>query len=107
MIEPDAPEIPQKVEQNQEVIEQSPIVEQSPDGQQDDEDEDDEDDNPPLLFVDVNLGSSDQQRIVVYEGDTAQDLAAKFCEQHELDDETQEKLEQLLEQQISSVLTKI
>ena len=25
--------------------------------------------NPPLLFVDVNLGPNDQRRIVVYEGD--------------------------------------
>ena len=55
----------------------------------------------------MNLGASEQQRIVVYEGDTAPDLAAKFCAEHELDDETQEKLEQLLDQQISSVLTKI
>ena len=43
----------------------------------------------------------------MYEGDTAIDLAAKFCEEHELDEETQGKLEALLEQQISSVLTKI
>ena len=47
----------------------------------DGEGEDDEfdDSNPPLLFVDVNLGANEQQRIVVYEGDTAQDLAEKFC----------------------------
>ena len=43
----------------------------------------------------------------MYEGDTAIDLAARFCEEHELDEETQGKLEALLEQQISSVLTKI
>ena len=30
-----------------------------------------EDEDNPLLFVDVNLGSTDQQRIVIYEGDTA------------------------------------
>ena len=73
-----------------------------------DEEEDDFDDsNPPLLFVDVNLGANEQQRIVVYEGDTAQELAEKFCQEHDLDDETQKNLEALLEQQISSVLTKI
>ena len=82
---------------------------QAPDQQEDQEEqeEEDEDENPPLLFVDVNLGASEQQRIVVYEGDTAIELAAKFCEEHELDEETQSKLEALLEQQISSVLTKI
>merc|ERR1712110_951546 len=93
-----APEVPAHVQQ------------QSPEGAQEDdeqEEEDEEEDNPPLLFVDVNLGASEQQRIVVYDGDTAQELAARFCEEHELDDDTQEKLEQLLEQQISSVLTKI
>jgi len=33
----------------------------------------DEDDNElqPLLFVDINLGGDEQERIVVFEGDTA------------------------------------
>ena len=43
----------------------------------------------------------------MYEGDTAQDLAEKFCQEHDLDEETQKNLEALLEQQIASVLTKI
>jgi hypothetical protein len=60
----------------------------------------------PLLFVDVNLGS-ESERIVVYEGDTARDLAVKFCEEHGLDDDTLETLEQMLQGQIASVLTKI
>ena len=33
----------------------------------------------PLLFVDVNLGPNEQRRIVVYEGDSATELARKFC----------------------------
>ena len=52
------------------------------------EDDDFDDSNPPLLFVDVNLGANEQQRIVVYEGDTASDLAEKFCQEHDLDEET-------------------
>jgi len=37
-------------------------------------------DKEPLLYVDVNLGQGvPVQRIVVYEGDTADDLADKFC----------------------------
>ena len=62
------------------------------------EDDDFDDSNPPLLFVDVNLGANEQQRIVVYEGDTATDLAEKFCQEHDLDEETQKNLEALLEQ---------
>jgi len=42
----------------------------------------DEDDRIPLLFVDVNLGAEGSERIVVYEGETAQYLAHKFCEEH-------------------------
>lgn len=64
-------------------------------------------DRTPLLFVDVNLGGDASERIVVYEGDTARDLALKFCEEHNLDEDTLEKLEELLQSQISSVLTKI
>jgi len=36
----------------------------------------------------VNLGQNEQQRIVVYEGDTAIELAEKFCQEHDLDEET-------------------
>lgn len=50
----------------------------------------------PLLFVDINLGGDEQERIVVFEGDTAEDLAHQFCVEHNLDDETKGKLEELL-----------
>lgn len=60
-----------------------------------------------MLFVDINLGGDEQERIVVYEGDTAQNLASIFCQEHNLDEETQEKLEELLEQQMAGVLPKI
>jgi hypothetical protein len=64
-------------------------------------------DRTPLLFVDVNLGGEASERIVVYEGDTARELALRFCEEHNLDEDTLEKLEELLVAQISTVLTKI
>lgn len=53
----------------------------------------------PLLFVDVNLGGLDHsqpERIIVMEGDTANDLAKQFCEKHNLDEETEERLTELL-----------
>jgi hypothetical protein len=49
-----------------------------------------------LLFVDVNLGPNDQRRIVVYEGDDARQLAEQFCIENDLDEDTMDKLEQLL-----------
>eukprot|EP00347_Sterkiella_histriomuscorum_P024180 403332030 len=61
----------------------------------------------PLLFIDINLGEESTERIVVYEGDSAKELAQKFCELHNLDEETQVKLEEQLAAQIRSVLSKI
>ena len=72
----------------------------------------------PLLFVDVNLGPEKSERIVVYENDTAEQLAEQFADKHgkrhaagyfliDLDTPMKEKLTELLETQISGVLTKI
>jgi hypothetical protein len=61
----------------------------------------------PLLFVDVNLGPDKTQRIIVYEGDTAKALARKFALEYKLDKTMESKLEELLEYQISGLLTRI
>lgn len=61
----------------------------------------------PKLFVDVNIGKSGMERIVVFEGDKAEDLARNFCLNNGLNDEMESKLRQLLEQQISGVLPQI
>jgi hypothetical protein len=45
---------------------------------QDQEGEESESEDNPLLFVDVNLGPERAERIVVYDGDTAEGLAEKF-----------------------------
>lgn len=58
----------------------------------------------PLLFVDVNLGPGRAERIVVYEGDTAEELAAEFTKKHGLDDTLKDKLVKLLESQIAGLL---
>ena len=47
------------------------------------------------------------ERIVVYEGDTAEGLAKEFCEKNGLTEDMEEKLRMLLEQQIAGVLPKI
>ena len=61
----------------------------------------------PLLFVDVNLGPGRSERIVVYEGDTAEKLAEEFTQKHGLDDSLKEKLVKLLENQIAGLLARI
>ena len=38
----------------------------------------------PLLFVDVNLGVNRSERIVVYEGDSSEELADKFSQLHSI-----------------------
>lgn len=47
-----------------------------------DENEGDDGAPQPLLFVDVNLGPGRAERIVVYEGDTAEALAQEFTDKH-------------------------
>ena len=65
------------------------------------------DERDPKLYVDVNIGKNGMERIVVYEGDTAESLAEKFCEKHKLDKTMRDKLIILLDQQIAGVLPKI
>ena len=57
----------------------------------------------PLLFVDVNLGPDKAERIVVFEGDTADDLAFRFSQRHNLNSIMKLKLTHLLEAEISSI----
>ena len=57
----------------------------------------------PLLFVDVNLGPDKAERIVVFEGDTADDLAFRFSQRHDLNEIMTSKLTQLLEAEISGL----
>lgn len=46
----------------------------------------------PLLYVDVNLGPGKSERIVVFDGDTADSLADKFALTHGLDSNMRGKL---------------
>ena len=46
-------------------------------------------DKQALLYVDVNLGPNKAERIIVYEGDTALDLAEQFAIKHNLDSNMQ------------------
>eukprot|EP01017_Pseudomicrothorax_dubius_P019717 TRINITY_DN2165_c0_g1_i5.p1 TRINITY_DN2165_c0_g1~~TRINITY_DN2165_c0_g1_i5.p1 ORF type:complete len:322 (-),score=77.43 TRINITY_DN2165_c0_g1_i5:131-1096(-) len=61
----------------------------------------------PLLFVDVNLGTGSNERIVVFDGDNPRDLANRFGDEHGLDAEMRMRLRELLEHQINGLLTMI
>ena len=54
-------------------------------------------DKQALLYVDVNLGPNKSERIIVYEGDTAEALAESFSKSHGLDENMKSKLAQLLD----------
>lgn len=71
--------------------------------------EDQIDERDPKLYVEVNLGknSNTTEKIVVYEGDTAESLAEEFALKHNLDKAMQDKLTIRLRDQINSVLAKI
>lgn len=71
------------------------------------EGEDESEEEQPLLYVDVNLGPEGNQRIVMYEGDDPNDVARKFADQYDLDQEMEERLQSLLKEQIQNVLGKI
>ena len=94
---------PQSLESPREVAEalDAPI-ESEPEAEESEAEED-----IPLLFVDVNLGPENYKRIVLYEGDDPETVAADFAQANDLDESMREKLTDLLKKQISSVLVKI
>ena len=65
-------------------------------GTYEEEEEVDEEEPIPLLFVDVNLGEGKMARIVLYDGDTPEDVANEFAKEHDLDSTMKRKLTDLL-----------
>ena len=57
--------------------------------------------------MDVNIALGKSERVVVYEGDTAEELASEFCIEHRLNGFMQEMLTQLLRSEIEGLLDKI
>jgi hypothetical protein len=68
--------------------------------------EEEQSDQIPLLFVDVNLGEGNTDRIVLYDGDSPSQVAQQFSERHNLDPSMTVKLTDLLTQQMNGVLAK-
>lgn len=61
----------------------------------------------PLLFVDINSGSGNVERVIIYEGDTSESVAWEFALKHRLPAITEEKLKIMLEKQMKGVLQRI
>ena len=64
-------------------------------------------DGIPLLIIDVNIRQGLKKKIYVYEGDTPADLAEKFANEHNLENETKEKLQSLIHNHMLRLLTRI
>jgi hypothetical protein len=67
----------------------------------------DKKDEIPLLIIDVNIRQGVKKKIFVYEGDTPEELADKFAKKHNLDTETKNKLQSLIQSHMVKLLTKI
>ena len=39
-------------------------------------------DKPPILFLDVNLGNEEMARIIIFEGDSPEEVAEAFSKEH-------------------------
>jgi len=107
--EEDQQPIGQYIEEPQDYEGQDFNQQESPEGEDypqdyEGQDEENEGEGNPLLFVDVNLGPGRAERIVVYDGDTADELADEFTKKHGLDESLKEKLVKLLENQIAGLL---
>lgn len=60
-----------------------------------------------MLYVDVNIGPEHSERIIVYEGDNAEELARDFVEEFRLNEGMYHRLVTLLQDEIDSVLDRI
>lgn len=56
-----------------------------------------------MLFIDVNLGEDNMQRITVMKGDSVEEICRQFCVANELDAEQEASLVEMLRQQIDAL----
>ena len=71
------------------------------------EDDKEKNDDIPLLIIDVNIRQGVKKKIYVYEGDTPEALAEKFAKEQNLDIETKNKLQSLIQTHMQKLLTRI
>eukprot|EP00347_Sterkiella_histriomuscorum_P023033 403336215 len=66
----------------------------------------DEEVEPPILIVDLNMGGTSKERIVVYQEDIPEDIAHEFAIKHQLDDDLRDRLVEMLEVFVNQVKEK-
>ena len=75
--------------------------------EQSSEDDGEKKEGIPMLIIDVNIRQGVKKKIYVYEGDTPEGLAEKFAKEHNLEEETKTKLQNLIHTHIVRLLTRI
>ena len=75
--------------------------------EQSSEDDGEKKEGIPLLIIDVNIRQGVKKKIYVYEGDTPEGLAEKFAKEHNLEEETKNKLQNLIHSHMLRLLTRI
>ena len=75
--------------------------------EQSSEDDGEKKEGIPLLIIDVNIRQGVKKKIYVYEGDTPEGLAEKFAKEHNLEEETKNKLQTLIHNHMLRLLTRI
>lgn len=61
----------------------------------------------PILFLDVNLGKGKVDRLVIMDGDDPLKISEDFCKQHGLSEKKKKKLDNVIKQQLTGMLTRI
>jgi hypothetical protein len=57
----------------------------------------------PLLFVDIDIGDDEKDRITIFKGEKPEDLAKEFCMKHGFDESTEAMLIKQLHEKIDKV----
>lgn len=61
----------------------------------------------PILYLDVNLGKGKVDRLVIMDGDDPLEISERFCKQHGLSEKKKKKLDNVIKQQLTGMLTRI
>ncbi len=75
--------------------------------QYNEEEDDEKREGLPSLIIDVNIRQGVKKKIYVYEGDTPESLSEKFAKEHNLEEETKIKLQNLIQSHMQKLLTRI
>ena len=64
-------------------------------------------DKTPLLYLEVNLGPKNLQKLIVFDGENAKKVVDAFAEKHKLTEEKKLRLTKVVNDQLSIILPRI